>query len=153
MDISKDYINYTKQTLKNYFFQQKKEMEYRRLAMEYDYLIEEEIKGTGISYEKSGNGCSTSYPKDSYIQQLIKEQQAYELEADEWQKKHKALDKTERIEEKMKQLPKDQRRIIYAICKDNMSNDVVSKEFYGGTVSHQTVSDRYNTAIVAFIKR
>lgn len=153
MEINKDYINYTKQTLKNYYYQQRKEMELRRLVIEYDCLIWEEANGSGITYENSGNGCSISYPKDSYVQQLIKEQQAYELEADEWKKKYTVLDRTEHIEKRLRQLPKDQRNIIYAICKNNLSNEDVSKKLYGGIVSHQTVSDRLNAAIIAFIKR
>lgn len=153
MEITRDYINYTKQILKNYFFQQEKEMELRRLVMQYDYLIEEEIKGCGISYENIGNGCSVSYPKDSYVQQLIKEQRAYELEADEWQKKHKVSDKMENIEKRLKQLPENHRTIINAICKYGFSNEEVAKLFFDGTVSHQTVSDKFNAAIVAFIKR
>lgn len=153
MNFNKDDINYAKSTIKNYFYAKKKEMENRRLAFEWESLIDDEREVSGISYEQKGNGCSASYPKDSYINQLIKEQAIYDLEANRWQAKKENLNKVERVEERLAKISLVQRKLILAVCRDGMRNEDVSKQLYNGETTHQTVSDRLNVAIMAFLER
>lgn len=152
MEITKENIAFMKRTLYNYYHLRKLEMEYRRLAFEWEERIHNESGVKGIQYhDVARDGCSVHYAKDSYLQQLIKEQAGFDHEAEEYQRQYRSLDRQNHIEERLQQISGDQRKLIQAVFQKNMTYPDISKAFYHGLPSKQAISDRVNHAIVALM--
>lgn len=154
-NVNNESITYFKRTLHNYFYLKKMEMYYRREVFELEDKINDEIEVSGISYSSivNGNGCSSNYPVDSYVNQLIKEQAGYDQEADRYMRLHKSLDKQNSINKRIKQLTSIQQKLIYAVFKDNRSYADIAKELYGGRPSKQTVNGYVNDVIECLIRK
>ena len=153
MEINAESIAYTKKTLENYFFLKREEAKNRKEAFILGMEIEDECKINGMSYGGiNGNGCSASYPKDSYINQLIKEQAGYDAEADACERKYKSLDKENRINERLSKISNDQQKLIIFAFDKNVNYKYIAKELYEGT-SKQAVYQRINNAVIAFMER
>lgn len=154
MEINKQDIKFWKDTLSNYYYLKEKESYYRRLVFEMEMKIDEERKVSGISYDViNGNGCSVSYPKDSYIKQLIDELNGYEREADKFRAMSNSLNKTHRIQERLLSVPYGHQVILYAVFRRHMTYRMVSDELFDGELSKQAVNERVDDAIKAMIAR
>lgn len=154
MEINKQDIDFWKNTLRNFYYLKEKETYYKRLALETDMKIDEEREISGISYDDiNGNGCSASYPKESYINQLIAELSGYEREADKYLAMRNSLDRTHRIQERLMKIPNNEQAIIYAVFRKHMTYKSVSDELFDGKLSKQAVNERVDDAIKAMIAR
>lgn len=153
MEITKENIAFTKRTLYNYYHLRKLEMEYRRLAFEWEERIQNETGIQGVHFsDVVKDGCSVHYTKDSYLHQLIKEQASFDQEAQRCMIQANSLDKQNHIEVQLQAIHKDQRMLLLAVFKQNMSYPDISKAFYRGLPSKQAVSDRVNHAIMALME-
>lgn len=153
MEINTESIAYTKKTLENYFFLKREEKKYRKEAFELEFKIDEEREINGMSYgDINGNGCSASYPKDSYIHQLIKEQAGYDAEANACKRKYKSLDKENRITERLSKISNDQKKLLLLAFDEKLNYKFISKELYKDA-SKQAVAQRINNAVIAFMER
>lgn len=153
MEITKENIAFVKRTLHNYYHLKALELEYRKLAFEWEDRIEDERAIQGIcTSDIVGDGCSVSYVKDSYINQLIKEQAGYDQEAEAYLKQYQSLDRQNHIEQQLKILPEDQRKLLIMVFKKNMSYPDISKTYFHGKPSKQAISDRVNRAVIALMQ-
>lgn len=158
VEVNVDEINYIKRTLANYYYLINEENKERREAMSLNMQIEDEMRISGISYDDlSGNGCSASFPKESYLHQLVLECDGYDRRADQFHKKHVTLNNHNRITKRIEKLSDGQQMLIYAVFRKQMSYTDVAKELYkdkdGNVPSKQFVAERVNDAIVAFLER
>lgn len=154
MEINKEDVEFWKNTLRNYYYLKEKESYYRRLVLEMEMKIDEEREVSGISYDDiNGNGCSVSYPKESYINQLISELSGYEREAEKHQVMHNSLNRTHRIQERILSIPYNQQVILYAVFRKHMTYKMVSIELFDGELSKQAVNERVDDAIRSLIAR
>lgn len=147
--ITDEDIEYMKRTLKNYYYLKKEEQYALKEAMRLQLIYDEEKMGSGISYESSGNGCSVSFPKCSYLDSLVKEIATYDLEAKRIAKKYTTLDNHNHILKRIKGLSNDQQVIIYAVFNKNTSYKAIADDL---EIKETTISDRLKKAIVAMLE-
>lgn len=148
-EITREEIAYMKRTLQNYYYLKAQEQKYLRLAMELQLELEQEMTGSGLSYEDNSSGCSASYPATPYTNQLVHEIRSYDLEASRCKRKYESLDKHNKIDSKFERLSDDQKVLIYAILRKNESISEVAKR---EDVSRQAITERLENALERMLK-
>lgn len=148
-EITREDVCYMKRTMMNYYYLKSEEQKYLRESMELQFVLEQEMKGSGMSFEDNSNGCSTGYPTTPYENQLIHEIRGYDLEAAQCKRKYMSLDKLNKIENRFKKLSTDQQTLIYAILRKSENICVVAGREH---VSRQAITDRLDNAIERMLK-
>lgn len=137
-------IVYMKNTLENYYFAQMQQQKELREAMELQLILEQECKVSGMSYDSIGNGCSVSFPKNSYLEQLSKEIATHDVNAHRWQKRFRNLDRDNKINYRLNRIPRDQKKTILDVYRYGKSISYLAKK---AGISKQAYHDRLNMAI------
>lgn len=152
--MAKDLIEYYQNTLSNYFFLLRqeldliKEIEELRVKLEMDQIY----IPSKVDYDKPipGNGCSVSAPPKSSL--LSRENEEYidlNLRKEEIVRLYKELDKSNRIDEKLKKLNKKDYEIIFYIYYRQYTLSQYAEE---KGISKQAMSYKLQRALERFIE-
>lgn len=145
----KGEIEYLSNTLKNYYYLKRKAKEYDQEIILLNNQIEEErIIVKGMSYDNStgvaGSGCSVNAVRPTSTNPLVNEQMKIIFKRDDTIRKYNALDRDNRITERISKLSVESQIIINNIYRRELSITDVSKL---ENVSKQAISNRLNKAL------
>lgn len=109
-----------------------------------DEQLCEECKISGINYESIGDGCSVSFPKGSYCDQLINEIATHDIQAQRYKRMWKIIESQMRLSDRFKVLSGKKKKYIIAVYKDKKRiTELAKKE----GISRQAYTDRIDVAI------
>lgn len=147
--IEKNDIELFKNALVTYYAFKKEEQKKLKEAFYIDECMKDEMKGSGISYESIGSGCSVTFPAHSYLEQLSIEKATYEIEAKRCHYVWIALDKSLRIRDKLSAVDEKYRRIITDVYRDKASITSLADKI---GISRQAYTERIENAFKALLE-
>lgn len=148
-EITKEESQYLKRTLLNYYYLKSEEQKNLKSSFELQMILDQEMKGSGMSYEDNSSGCSAKYPLTPYTNRLIHEIKNYDLMAERCKRNYLLLDKLNHLEKRYKKLSIEQQSLIYAILRKCESISVVADR---EGVSRQAITDRLDNVIEKMLK-